>query len=183
MCVMVHNPQRQGLGAKLFTLLSRHQAFISFGGFKMRLRLFHVLALGIIVAAVPSFAGKFNGWSGPCKIEIKVPEPPVAYLGKKSAKVIVSSTVAGIQPDQVRILIEHALAPDILATGSSPEALFKISLVSFEEPQTKQYTLSESFTVKVGDRPVYNKDGTQKTFLGSPVTEPVYQTRVLPVQY
>src|SRR5207245_1250838 len=105
------------------------------------------------------------------------------YIGKKSANIFVTSAVADISAEQLRVQIAQALAPDIIATDPSPEAVFRVSVISYNQPKTRQYTLSERFRVKVADRPVYNKDGTQKVFLGVPVTEPVYEDRILPVAY
>ncbi|MBZ5524303.1 MAG: DUF6340 family protein [Acidobacteriia bacterium] len=145
----------------------------------------HLWLLVFVVAlgAQPGFAGKFNSFSGPCKIEVSVPEPPVAYIGKKTARIEITNPYPDITADQLRTLIGQALAPDIAVTDSSPEALFKVNVITIERPTSKQYTLSERFHVKVGERPLYNKDGTRKTFLGTPVNEDVYEDRVLPVQY
>ncbi len=149
-----------------------------------KLKILCLVACLTVVASEPVFAGKFRGtWGSSCKIDVKVPEPPVAYIGKKSAKILVTSAAADIPAEQLRVQIEQALAPDIIATDPSPEAVFRVSVISYNQPKTKQYTLSERFRVKVADRPVYNKDGTQKVFLGVPVTEPVYEDRVLPVAY
>lgn len=144
--------------------------------------LFLLVALTMLLE-IPGFAGKFSGWKGPFKVAVQIPEPPVAYIGKKTAKIEVTNAIGEISPDQMRSLIEQALAPDIIATDPNPEALFKVHIVSFEQPTAKQYTLSERMQVKVGERPVYNKDGTPKKFLGTPVTEPVYEERLVPVQY
>jgi len=149
----------------------------------MKPRFLFLLVSLTMLLGIPGFAGKFSGWKGPFKVAVQIPEPPVAYIGKKTAKIEVTNTIGEISSDQMRSLIEQALAPDIVATDPNPEALFKVHVVSFEQPTAKQYTLSERMQVKVGDRPVYNKDGTPKKFLGSPVTEPVYEERLVPVQY
>jgi tetratricopeptide (TPR) repeat protein len=149
-----------------------------------KLKTLCLVACLTVAASGPAFAGKFrSAWGGFCKVDVKVPEPPVAYIGKKSAKILVTSTVADVPGEQLRVQIEQALAPDIIATDPSPEAIFKVAVIGYNQPKTKQYTLSERFRVKVGDRPVYNKDGTQKVFLGVPVTEPIYEDRVLPVAF
>jgi tetratricopeptide (TPR) repeat protein len=141
-----------------------------------------VLAVAVGTAA---YAGTFNCFLGSCavRIDIAVPEPPVAYIGKKTAKIDATSQFPDMTADQLRTLISQALAPDIAATDSSPEAFFRVNVITFDRPVTKQYALSERFNVKVGQRPVYNKDGTPQKILGQPVMEDVYEERVLPVQY
>src|SRR6201999_2792079 len=114
----------------------------------MKAKSLFLFALLVITIEIPAVAGKFSGWSGPFKVEVRIPEPPEAYIGKKSVKLSVVSAPPAIATDQMKALIAQALAPDIAVTEADPEPSFKVTVISYILPISRQYTLSERMQVK-----------------------------------
>jgi tetratricopeptide (TPR) repeat protein len=142
-----------------------------------RTRLAVIGAASLMLVVPRSEAGKFSTWTGAkVQVSISVPDPPQAYLGKRTVRVEVQPFTAEIGSDHLRMLIEQALAPELGIDNVKPEAIIRVSLVTYSRPELKNYTLNEKIWTKTGEKTVYNKKGEASQ-------QDVYGERVVPVQY
>ena len=139
----------------------------------------NVMVLGVL-AAVLAPAGQFKCGrlrTSEDVVVLSIPHPPDALLRAKNLRIVWESSGSFQKAEQVRNLIEQALAKEFGFTDPNPDATMTLSLLSFEPVAEKRYTQNESRPMKVGEKPTYDKNGKQTG------TVDIIENRVVPVEY
>jgi hypothetical protein len=155
----------------------------------MKLRFITILS-SVVVLFLPAilYCAKFKyGFLGTKsdEVTIQIPRPPDAFISKKNVQVLVAEVPPAFgDSSHLRLAVEQALTPDFSMVNSQPDAQFKIIVVTYDKPIAKRYTQTESRVIKVGQKPVKNKDGTPKLDnKGNQIYEDDMQSRNVPVEY
>lgn len=134
-----------------------------------------------VLMSMLAYAGKFNcgfgGMGGQDRVQLSIPHPPDALLKAKNLRVILDFTGNFPRAEQLRQQVEQALGKEFVFTDPNPDATIKISVTSYERAAPRQYTKNESRSIKVGEKPIYDKNGKQTG------TQDVFAERVVPVEY
>src|ERR1039457_6168721 len=139
----------------------------------------NVIVMGVL-GAVLAVAGQFK--CGALRtsedvVVLSIPHPPDALLRAKNLRVVWESTGSFQKADQVRQLIEQALGKEFGFTDPNPDAIVKLALLTFEPVTERRYTQNESRSIKVGEKPIYDKNGKQTG------TQDIFENRVVPIEY
>jgi hypothetical protein len=155
----------------------------------MKLRFIIILSL-VVILSLPAilYCAKFKyGFlnSKTDEVTLQIPRPPDALISKKNVQVVVAEVPPSFgNSSRLRLAVEQALTPDFSMVGSQPDALFKISVVTYDRPIARRYTQTENRMIKVGQKPVKNRDGSPKLDgKGNQIYEDDIQSRPVPVEY
>lgn len=147
-----------------------------------------IIFLSLLLIAGPLQAGIFSGDFDAKKggVTIKVAKPPERFLSGKTMRI----KLGGIPKTftrQTELLgaFERALSTQFVrAEGPAADLDFEIDVVAYEPPDIREYEVNEKRRIKVGERPLYNDDGTpKKGLLGGQATQAIYEERMMPIGY
>lgn len=138
------------------------------------------VVIAILLTAAIASAGQFKCGALRTSEDVAVlniPHPPDALLKAKNLRMQWESVGGFQKADQLRQNIEQGLNKEFGFTDPSPDAIIKLSILSFEPVTEKRYSQNESRPIKVGEKPIYNKEGKQTG------TQDIIENRVVPVEY
>lgn len=147
-----------------------------------------ILLCAVLLAASSLHAGIFSGDFDARKggVTIKVIKPPERFLIGKTMTIKLGTVPKSFtrQPELLSTL-ERALSTQFVrADGETPDLVFAIDVVAYESPDIREYEVNEKRSIKVGERPLYNDDGTPKKGLfGGQATQPIHEERLVPIGY
>jgi hypothetical protein len=133
-----------------------------------------LLAAGMAVAA-KSRCGTLH--AGQDAAVLQIPHPPDALLRAKNLQIHWDSTGAFPDADPLVLTMKQALSREYGFSDSNPDAVLRLAAVSWEQPWQKTEVQRETRKMKVGETPVYDKNGKQSG------TQDILQDRVVPVTY
>jgi hypothetical protein len=148
-----------------------------------------ILLASIILAAGSLHAGIFSGGDFDAKkgsVVIKVARPPERFLSGKTMRIRLGDTPKSFTRETELVsAFERALSTQFVrADTSTPDLDFEIHVVAYEPSTVRDYQVQEKRSIKVGERPLYNSDGTPKKGLfGGQATQAIYEERMVPVGY
>lgn len=147
-----------------------------------------VVLSSLLLATTSLYAGIFGGDFDARKgsVRIKVARPPERFLSGKTMRIKMGEAPKSFNREAELLgSIERALSTQFVRSESGPPDLeFNLDVVSYEPPDIREYEVQEKRSIKVGERPLYNKDGTpKKGLLGGQATQGIYEDRMVPVAY
>lgn len=146
------------------------------------------LFAGLLLAALPLHAGLFNSDFDSRKggVVIRVVRPAERYLNGKTMRVRIGTAPKPFQRQtELLAAIERGLSSQFVrAESGDADLLFVADIVAYEAPSVREYEVQEKRSIQVGEKPLYNKDGTPKKGLfGGQATQPIYEERFVPIGY
>jgi len=131
-----------------------------------------------VLAVVPAPAGKFkHGLGSSDKVFLQIPHPPDALIKAKNLNIQWESTAVPFgRAEQLKLLVQQALAKEFSFTDQNPDAVVKLSVLGYEPIRTRTYTQTETRSVKVGEKTTYDKNG-------KPHKQDVFDNRQVPIGY
>jgi hypothetical protein len=128
-------------------------------------------------------AGDFSkGFGRTDTVRLVTPRLPVFFTGAVRVAVVIEEAPAGLPAHQLSAAIEQRLSTDFSITPSNPELTFRVRAF-LETPKAEIASRNESVKVQTGTRPAVDANGNPVlNAAGQQVTQPVYETREMPVE-
>ncbi len=128
--------------------------------------------------------GDFDARRG--TVTIRVVKPPERYLTGKTMRVKIGAAPKSFtRQTELLTALERALSSQFVrAENGDPDLTFVVDVIAYDAPAVREYDVKEKRNVKVGERPLYNDDGTpKKGLLGGQATQAIYEEQMLPIGY
>lgn len=143
----------------------------------------------VLLATTSLYAGIFGSGDFDTRkgsVTIRVARPPERFLGGKTMRIRMGAAPKSFtRSTELQGAIERGLSTQFVRVESGPPDLeFEVDVVAYEAPDIREYEVQEKRSIKVGERPLYNNDGTpKKGLLGGQATQGIYEDRMVPVAY
>lgn len=148
-----------------------------------------LLAVILLISTFPLQAGLFGGGDFDAKkgtVTIKVVSPAQRFLNGKTMRIKVGTIPKSfLRQTELLSAIERGLSTQFVRPESGEaDIVFEVDVVTYDSPTVREYEVKEKRRVQVGEKPLYNKDGTPKKGLfGGQATQAIYEEQLLPIGY